>query len=203
MNQPDAARLAAAASAVQRLVRRMDSRSIIIGGFALGLLANPRYTADVDLVVLVSVDDVEEFLEYGMSESLTPRIVDAAEFARRNRVLLLCHEETGVEVDVSFGALPFEIEAVERGLDRTAGGIPVRVATPEDLIVMKAVAHRPQDLADIAALVDAFPTLDRQRVRHWVTQFAEVLDTPELWTDIALLIEGNDRRVRRHERGGA
>jgi len=58
-------------------------------------------------------------------------------------------------------------------------------AAQEGLIILKAVAHRFQDLLDIQALIEANPNLDRERIQSWVLQFAEALDMPELWTDIA------------------
>ena len=39
-----------------------------------------------------------------------------------------------------------------RAVRRTAAGVTVRVATVEDLVRMKLIANRPQDLADIAHL---------------------------------------------------
>lgn len=65
----------------------------------------------------------------------------------------------------------------------------IPLPTPEDLIIMKAVAHRPQDLADIRALVAAHPGLDQERVSRHVREFAEVLEMPELWEDIAPLFQ--------------
>jgi hypothetical protein len=114
-----------------------------------------------------------------------PRITDAEEFARRYRVLLLRHEESGVNVDISLGTLPFEVEAVERSNVYEVGPLTIRLPTPEDLIIFKAVAHRPQDLIDIQALIESYPNLDRARIRHWVREFARVLEMPELWDDIA------------------
>jgi nucleoside-diphosphate-sugar epimerase len=43
------------------------------------------------------------------------------------------------------------------------------------LIILKAVAHRPQDLADIAAILAAQPRLNLRRVRRWVQEFSEAL----------------------------
>jgi hypothetical protein len=60
--------------------------------------------------------------------------------------------------------------------------------SPEDLIIFKAVAHRPKDLVDIQAIVENYSNLDRDRIRMWVKEFAEVLDMPELWDDIDELI---------------
>jgi hypothetical protein len=51
-------------------------------------------------------------------------------------------------------------------LDLGEVGIPLPL--PEDLIIMKAVAHRPRDLGDIEAMLAAHPELNPRRVRHWV-----------------------------------
>jgi len=57
--------------------------------------------------------------------------------------------------------------------------------TPEDLIVFKAVAHRPQDLLDVQAIVESHPNLDRGRIKRWVRELARLLEMPEVWDDIA------------------
>jgi hypothetical protein len=53
---------------------------------------------------------------------------------------------------------------------------------------MKAVAHRPKDLADIQAIAANYPDLDKERIRFWVVQFGEALDLPELWIQILKLL---------------
>ena len=142
-------------------------------------------------MVLVPVQDLSRLLTYAQQEGLVPRIESAQKFARRNRVLLLVHQETGIPVDISLGALPFEIEAVERSQVRKVGSLKVRLPTPEDLIIFKAVAHRPQDLLDIQAIIDNYPNLDQDRIQIWVQSFAKALDIPELWEDIADWFSGS------------
>ena len=63
--------------------------------------------------------------------------------------------------------------------------IQLRVPTPEDLIIQKAIAHRPKDLIDVKAIIDATPKLDKKRIKKWVKEFADFLEAPELWKDIA------------------
>ena len=65
------------------------------------------------------------------------------------------------------------------------GPLAVRLPTPEDLIIFKAIAHRPKDLMDIQAIVDSHEDLDEERIERWVREFAQVLEMPELWDDIA------------------
>ncbi len=177
--------LLAPLAAVQRLLARFEDRGVVIGGVAASLLGKPRLTADVDAMVLLSLPDLPRLMAAAIEEGFVFRIREAEDFARRHRVLLLMHQESGINVDVSLGALPFEAEAVERSIVHWAGPVAIRIPTPEDLIILKAVAHRPKDLLDIQAIIDSHPDLDRERIRYWVGEFAQLLEMPELWTDIA------------------
>lgn len=172
-------------AAVQRLIAHFDDQGIIIGGVAASLLGRPRLTADVDVLLLLSVDRLPQLMQIAAREGLEPRISDARDFARRHRVLLLRHQDSGINIDVSLGVLPFEVEAVQRSLVYRFGDLTIRLPTAEDLIIFKAVAHRSQDLSDIRAIIASQPDLDRERVRRWVHEFAQALEMPELWDDIA------------------
>ena len=70
----------------------------------------------------------------------------------------------------------------------TIGDLHLRLPTPEDLIILKAIAHRPQDLLDIQAVAASHPDLDNQRIRCWAVQFGEGLDLPDLWEMISQLL---------------
>lgn len=54
----DLAPLMPSLAAVHRLLARFSDRGIIIGGVAASLLGKPRLTADVDAVILLSVDNL-------------------------------------------------------------------------------------------------------------------------------------------------
>jgi predicted nucleotidyltransferase len=99
------------------------------------------------------------------------------------------HRDSGVPVDISFGALPFEHELVERAQPRSFGGIRLPMPSVEDLIILKAVAHRPKDIHDLRTIISVHPELDRRRIRSWVQQFADALEMPEIWDDLAPLLD--------------
>ena len=181
--------LLAPLAATQRLLEHFDNQGAIIGGVAASLLGKPRLTADVDAVLLLSIKDLPLLMEAAVEEGLVPRITDAEDFARRHRILLLRHQESSINVDISLGILPFEVEAVERSTVYQIGSLTIRLPTPEDLIIFKAVAHRPKDLLDIQALVENHPELDRKRIERWVREFARLLEMPEVWDDIALWLQ--------------
>lgn len=177
-----------ALEALQRLFHRLDDRGVIVGGVAVGFLGKPRFTADVDAVLLLSTQDIPEFIELARAENIVPRISNAEMFARTNRVLLLKHTPTETDIDISLGILPFEEEMVERSRVMSFANLSVRLPTAEDLIIMKAIAHRPKDLEDIRTIADNFVDLDVKRIEDWVKAFGEVLETPELWEMVKSLI---------------
>ena len=82
-----------------------------------------------------------------------------------------------------------ENEIVKRSQSLSLGGVQLRLPTPEDLIILKAVAHRPKDLLDIESVLATQPTLDKEYIRTWVQQFAEALEMPELWDDLLIRLK--------------
>jgi hypothetical protein len=189
-------------AALRAFVAWLDAtgtRGAIIGGVAASLLGRPRVTGDVDALVLVDEDVWEEFLAAGAVHGIRARRPDAVAFARRSRVLLLRHEPSGIDLDVSVGLLPFEHELVARARRRRVRGIAVPLPAPEDLVVMKAIAHRARDLGDIEGIVAMHPRLDTARIRRLVRAFAKVLDAPEIVADLERVLD----RVRPRRRGRA
>jgi Nucleotidyl transferase AbiEii toxin, Type IV TA system len=181
--------LGATLAALLAWLRAEDVRGMVIGGVAASLLGRPRTTRDVDALVWIEEPSRwQGFLASGLSHGFEPRIDDALEFALRARVLLLRHAPTGIDVDLSFGGLPFEDEALTRAGEAKLGDLRVPLPAPEDLVIMKAVAHRPRDTADIEAILEAHPKLDRERIRMWVREFAGVLEAPELLDDLESLL---------------
>ena len=85
----------AAIESLQHLLHKFKDRGVIIGGIAVGFLGKPRFTADVDAVFLLSKQDIPQFLELAQAENIFPRIQNAKEFARKNRILLWHESKSG------------------------------------------------------------------------------------------------------------
>ena len=180
--------LLAPLQALQNLLVEFDNQGVIIGGIAVSLLGTPRFTADIDAVFILKTDDLPRLLQAAAKQGIEPRIADPIPFAHKNRVLLLRHLASGTDIDLALGILPFEIEMVERSNVFEFGSIQLRLPTPEDLIILKAVAHRPKDMGDIQAIAENYTELDRNRIKFWVEQFGNALELPELWDMISQLL---------------
>jgi predicted nucleotidyltransferase len=177
--------------ALQDLENWLESDGVphtTIGGVAVSLLGQPRATQDIDLVIWLDPERWKRLLETGAQYGFTPRLADPLGFAQQARVLLLQHDSSGISIDISCGALPFEQEMIERAQPIQIGTLRLRVPSPEDLVITKAVAGRAKDLADIESLLDLYPTIDLERIRYWVREFAEALELPPMLETIERLI---------------
>lgn len=179
--------------ALQRVLDRYGGKGVLIGGIAVGFLGRPRLTVDLDAMFLASVTDIPRILELAAEQGIEPRQPNVAEFAARSRVLLLRHKNSGIGVDISLGILPLEVEIVERSVRHDAGALIVQLPTPEDLIILKAVAHRPKDMLDIREIVNNNPGLDHARIKRWVKDYAKTMEAPELWEELEKILNAEEK----------
>lgn len=167
---------------------------MLIGGVAAGQLTEPRATKDVDASLWLDDDEkLPRLIELMARHGLVPQFHDALEFARRSRILPLVHTPSRVGVDVALAVTPYEETAIRnaRAVELTAYGLTLMLPRPEDLVVMKAVAHRPQDIADIDRILTFHPNLDVAYVRRRAREFAAAVGDSEIRTEL-------ERVLRRH-----
>lgn len=182
------------------LTRWLDEARVpamIVGGVAASVLGRPRATRDIDALAVVPEDQWAALLETAAAHGMVARVADPLAFMRRTRVLLLRFQESAIDIDVILGGLPFEEEAVGRAEWHDLGGVRVRLPQVEDLLVMKAIAQRPQDLRDIEGLLDVHPGADVERVRSWVGEFAAATTMPDLVRGLEQLMEQRKPRPDR------
>src|SRR5258708_36458207 len=103
-------------------------RSCFIGGIAVQRWSQPRVTRDIDITLLTGFGQERPFIE-ALLAHYAPRVANSTQFALQSRVLLL-RSLSGVGIDVSLGALPFEQLAVERAtLFEFAPGLELRTCS--------------------------------------------------------------------------
>ena len=106
------------------------------------MLGRPRLTRNVDALMIMFERRWPRFLEAGERFGFVPRRADVLLFARETRRLPMRHQQSGLDVNIVFDSLPFDRHAVARATPVDLGGVLIPVSRPEDLIVMKVVAHR-------------------------------------------------------------
>jgi len=138
----------------------------VIGGHAVNVWLEPRFTADVDITIATDRDGLDRLhtvmdgagfrvaAEHGADQPSGPDFVRFV--SARGDILEIQIAKTSLQVDVV------------RRAQRTEDGI--RVATAEDLIVLKLIAHRRKDRVDLVGLC-ALPGLDWAYVERWAEEW--------------------------------
>ena len=57
-------------------------------------------------------------------------------------------------------------------------------------MILIAIASRPKDLEDIRNGALTYPDMDRERIEHWVREYGELLEMPDLWDTTRVLLDG-------------
>lgn len=163
--------------AICRELAQRGRRFALVGGLAVSVRAEVRFTRDVDLVVCVADDSEAESLTYELrSVGYVP--VASVEHEKRHRLSTIrLMSPSGVKVDLLFASSGIESEIVDNAtlVDvGTAGVVPV--ASAEELLAMKILSMtdaRLQDRIDAQRLLQFNPELDVALVREHLVRIVE------------------------------
>ena len=181
------------AEKMQTFCREQGWKFCFIGGLALQTWGEPRVTEDVDLTLLTGFGNEQHFIKT-LLENFTGRLSDTAQFALKNRVLLL-QSKNGIEFDISLGAFSFEESAVERSsLQEYLPEIFLQICSAEDLIVFKAFADRGRDWVDIESVIIKQDNLDWDYINAQLAPLVELKYAPEILTKLEKLKRKNSSR---------
>ncbi len=182
--------LEAALAACIAVLTATGTAYALIGGLATGFRSRPRYTQDIDVLLdvpQIRLPDLLERLRAHDFEFDLPQVI--AEF-RTHHLAVLWRGD--VRLDWLAPVLPAYRHVLETARDETGPTGLIRVATAEGLILLKLLAYRLQDQADIEALVAANRgAIDLDWIRReWETIFAT--DDPR-WRWLEQQVTGQHR----------
>jgi hypothetical protein len=171
-------------------------RFCFIGGVAVQRWGNPRFTRDIDLTLLTGFGDEKKFVDMLLND-LRPRRPDAGDFALRYRVLLARTSE-GVDVDIAFGALPFEERSIARASAwKVREGLTLTTCSAEDLVVHKAFAGRGRDWDDLeSVLIRQHAKLSMKQIRSELKPLLALKGDAEALDKLERLLATVKRRLR-------
>lgn len=154
----------------------------LIGGLAVGVRADPRFTRDLDIAVATADDQASERLIFELQGAgyRILAILEQQASGRLATVRLAPPEATEpVIIDILFASSGIEASIVGRA-ERVEvfPQVKVPVASLGDLIAMKVLARddlaRPQDHLDLRALLRKATALDRATARQALAQISSL-----------------------------
>ena len=156
-------------------VERLGISYAVMGGFAARAWGLPRPTFDADIAVAVDAAGLQRLLAaleaagFDVPPEHRAGFLDTiGELEKVKVTRFVARHVWSTDLFIVRGA--FLNSALSRAVSAMIGGKPVRVMTAEDLILLKLMAHRRKDLADIEDIISGCPTLDERYLRVWAAK---------------------------------
>jgi hypothetical protein len=147
-----AGELSALAAAVSADLTAAGIEHVLTGALALAVHGYARSTHDIDVVVLVPSVRLPEVFATARRHGFTG---DDRELVLEVRARTFAQMRRGpATLDVIVPVLPYHERIVRRAQRVEVAGTMVPLVTAEDLFVLKALWHRPKDVADLTVLAN-------------------------------------------------
>ena len=147
-----------AVARLARFAKDLGKPSALIGGVAVIARAFVRATKDVDLLVACPVTETQAVLDAAKLHGYEWDPTELPDFREAGLLRMWGppSRREGLGLDVLLTDSKFNDEVVEHATLVEVLGTQIRVATPEDLLLMKLEANRPVDVDDSIAIKDAY-----------------------------------------------
>jgi hypothetical protein len=141
----------------------------LVGGLAVSIRAEARFTRDVNVAIAVEDDADAESVVFAMSRAGYHPVATVAHEVPQRLATARVRSPEGVTVDLMFASCGIEPEIVAQAEIITLSDVgAVAVARAEELLAMKLLSMGPkrlQDRTDAQNLIRCHPDLDLEAVR--------------------------------------
>lgn len=175
-----AAKLFEALDIQRAAFEKRNIKYAVIGGLALSYLGHARFTKDVDFIVHIPQLALPGLLEELIGKGFDPDLMQSIRTWTQSNMLVIHYDS--FRIDWLKPPLALHHHVIETATQVAWKGSPIRVATPESMILLKLIAFRDNDKSDIQALIAGFR--DKLNLTYidseWQT-IGEPTDPPMLW----------------------
>jgi hypothetical protein len=149
--------------AIIGLLKQQKIPYAVIGGIAVSLYGEPRYTADIDINVIINKGDVKNFIlkckriGFALNSRNNDNVFD---FYGVIPLVFKKNKQIG-KVDIIIAENLLEYQAIKRAKNKKIDNSFIRFISPEDLIIHKIVSIRQKDQEDVKSIINRqIATLD-------------------------------------------
>jgi hypothetical protein len=189
-----------ASEVLRRITTALDLAGIaymLTGSFASAHHGAPRSTLDIDIIIAANPAQLRTFVQSLPSVEYYADLDAALEAYKRQSLFNVIDLATGWKIDLIIRkSRAFSLEEFDRRQLVTVQGLPLFVASAEDVVIAKAewskLAQSQRQIEDAAAILKLrWPVLDRSYLEKWICE----LDLQNEWIQakrIAEISEGSD-----------
>lgn len=175
---------------IAEILERLGIPYAVTGGIAVFIWGKPRFTADIDIITLIQVNDIEGLVKELRKLSEYSYVDEGAirDAFLRNGEFNFIDGTSGIKVD--FWILKrggFSKIQIERRIPRVVLGKKVYFVSPEDLILNKLIWYKEGESVkqkeDVKTILKFQKKLDRNYLRKWAKIHSTFQILEKLWKE--------------------
>lgn len=139
----------------------------LIGGLALGYWAEERFTKDIDFTISLDLSTWTAFKQE-LEANKNIKIQSISQDSDSDVPYLIRVQFQNYPFDLISALTEYQQVLLSRAIEVQLLDHKIKIASPEDIIISKLIAHREQDMVDIKNLVDSADNLDNAYIEKWV-----------------------------------
>ena len=143
---------------------------MVVGGIAVSIWSAPRATVDLDFLVGVNKETLPSFVKSLSEAGLTVFDPLPMEFEKivLQRMFLKGKEEKLLMLDFILSDEEYKSQSLSRAIQLKLEGREIKIASPEDLILLKLISAREQDKSDTESIIRIQKeSLDVDYLKKW------------------------------------
>ena len=158
---------------IDTALSRMEIPYMIIGGQAVLIYGEPRFTRDIDITLGIDTSELPKLLNLIELLKFQVLISNIEEFVQQTYVLPTIDNNTGIRIDFIFSFDEYEKCAINRANKIVIGNNSIKFASIEDLLIHKIFSGRERDFEDIRSIILKNPSFDLLYINKWLKLFDE------------------------------
>lgn len=133
------------------LLNKNEVEYLLVGGYAIGIYVEPRFTGDIDFWVKNTLENGKKIVKTIDEFGLSSLGVKAEDFLNPDCILQIGYRPIRIDLLTHIEGVDFDSSWKEKTKYQTEG-IDLWVISKKDLMINKAAVAREQDLKDLKEL---------------------------------------------------
>lgn len=147
---------------INQFLQKHQFRYCLIGGIAAGFWGEPRYTRDMDFTVSTHEASFKPIISALEKEKF--KVVKKGD----SQIQVTGFEKLNFIADFILSEMDYQDWVIQRAQNVAVFNVTAPICSPEDLIILKLIANRRQDLLDIENVLKArMLQLDKEYLHKW------------------------------------
>ncbi len=138
---------------IAKIFRKLKIPYVIIGGISASIWGRPRMTLDTDIVFFIQEEKIDSFLNLLKEEKFKVYPVKKIKEKLKTGLPVKIAYTKHFSIDLRLSTYKIDENAIKRAKVKKLFNVPLKICSPEDLIIYKLLRFDEIDIFDIKNII--------------------------------------------------